>query len=97
MSGEGALGVFDCPTRVGISNRRLVSLDARGVTFRTKDGKTAALGPVAFLMRFVEHTLPAGFVKIRHYGLLAPSNVSSALQRPASRWTRPARQPLMSP
>jgi hypothetical protein len=63
--------------RVGISNRRLISLDERGVTFRTKDGKVATLGPVAFLERFVEHVLPAGFVKIRHYGLLAPSNVST--------------------
>jgi len=64
--------------RVGISNRRLVSLDERGVTFRTKHGKSATLPPVAFLDRFVEHVLPAGFVKIRHYGLLAPSNVPSA-------------------
>ena len=63
--------------RVGISNRRLISLDERGVTFRTKDGKVATLGPVAFLERFVEHVLPAGFVKIRHYGLLAPSNIST--------------------
>lgn len=61
--------------RVGISNRRLLSLDERGVSFRTKDGKVATLSPVAFLERFVEHVLPAGFVKIRHYGLLAPSNI----------------------
>jgi hypothetical protein len=33
-----------------------------------------ALGPldaVEFLRRFVQHVLPKGFVKIRHYGLLA--------------------------
>jgi hypothetical protein len=64
--------------RVGISNRRLLSLDERGVSFRTKDGKVATLSPVAFLERFVEHVLPAGFVKIRHYGLLAPSNIPAA-------------------
>lgn len=64
--------------RVGISNRRLLSLDERGVTFRTKHGKVTTLKPIAFLERFVEHVLPkGGFVKIRHYGLLAPSNVGT--------------------
>jgi hypothetical protein len=57
----------------------LVSLDERGVTFRTKNGKTLTLDPVAFLSRFVEHVLPSGFVKIRHYGLLAPKHVSTLL------------------
>jgi hypothetical protein len=76
--------------RVGISNHRLVALDARGVTFRTKNGKTVTLDPVTFLDRFVEHVLPTGFVKIRHYGLLAPSNrpqltLAHAARRPA-RW-----------
>jgi hypothetical protein len=39
------------------------------VTFRTKDGQTVTLSPVAFLRRFVQHILPDGFHKIRHYGL----------------------------
>jgi hypothetical protein len=65
--------------RVGISNYRLVSLNACGVTFRTKDGKTVTLEPVTFLGRFIEHVLPKGFVKIRHYGLHAPSHVASEL------------------
>jgi len=67
--------------RVGLSNQRLVSLDERGVTFRTKNGKTVTLEPVAFLARFVEHVLPSGFVKIRHYGLLAPKNISTHFAR----------------
>jgi hypothetical protein len=57
--------------RVAISNSRLVSIDDRGVTFRTRDGNTATLEPVEFLRRFVNHVLPPRFVKIRHYGLLA--------------------------
>jgi hypothetical protein len=65
--------------RVGLSNRRLISLDARGVTFRTKNGKTKTLDPVVFLSRFVEHVLPKGFVKIRHSGLLAPAQVGTSL------------------
>jgi hypothetical protein len=67
--------------RVGLSNRRLVSLDERGVTLRTKSGKTVTLEPLAFLGRFIEHILPAGFVKIRHSGLLAPRHVSTLFAR----------------
>ena len=65
--------------RVGISNRRLVSLDPSGVTFRTKSGKSVTVEPVEFLSRFVEHVLPPRFVKIRHYGLLAPAHVATSL------------------
>jgi hypothetical protein len=65
--------------RVAISNRRLVSLDERGVTFRWKDYrisgrtryKTMTLSPEEFMRRFLLHVLPSGFHRIRHYGLLA--------------------------
>ena len=83
--------------RVGVSNRRLISLDERGVTFRTKDGKVATLGPVAFLRRFVEHVLPAGFVKIRHYGLLAPSHVPTAFAEACAALAAPRSTPADEP
>lgn len=65
--------------RVAISNRRLLALDERGVTFRWKDyratGKTRykamTLGADEFMRRFLLHVLPGGFHRIRHYGLLA--------------------------
>lgn len=65
--------------RVAISNRRLVALDDRGVTFRWKDyrtkgrtrHKTMTLGVDEFMRRFLLHMLPGGFHRIRHYGLLA--------------------------
>ena len=65
--------------RVAISNHRLVSLDERGVSFRWKDyrangrmrHKTMTLSPEEFMRRFLLHVLPAGFHRIRHYGLLA--------------------------
>jgi Putative transposase/Transposase zinc-binding domain len=67
--------------RVAISNSRLVSLDARGVSFRWKDYrasqsdkpqiKTMTLPAEEFLRRFLLHVLPSGFHRIRHYGLLA--------------------------
>lgn len=65
--------------RVAISNRRLVSMDENGVSFRWKDyrskgrtrHKTMTLAAGEFMRRFLLHVLPAGFHRIRHYGLLA--------------------------
>jgi Putative transposase/Transposase zinc-binding domain len=65
--------------RVAISNRRLLALDERGVTFRWKDyratgktrHKTMTLTADEFMRRFLLHVLPSGFHRIRHYGLLA--------------------------
>ena len=65
--------------RVGISNQRLISMDERGVCFATKSGKTITLTPQEFIRRFLLHVLPPGFVKTRHYGLWAASNVSTRL------------------
>jgi hypothetical protein len=66
--------------RVGMSNQRLVSFDEQDVCFRTKHGKTTTVDAVEFLRRFLLHVLPAGFVKIRHYGLLAAANVNTKLE-----------------
>jgi hypothetical protein len=57
----------------------LVAVTATAVTFRTKDGRTATLHPHEFLRRLLLHVLPAGCVKIRHAGLFAPRQVSTAL------------------
>jgi hypothetical protein len=63
--------------RVAISNGRLVKFEDGRVTFRYQDyadasrHKCLTLDGVEFLRRFVQHVLPKGFVKIRHYGLLA--------------------------
>jgi predicted Zn-ribbon and HTH transcriptional regulator len=76
--------------RVAIANSRLVELRPDAVTFRTKNGKTETLHPVQFLRRFVEHVLPAGFKKIRHFGLYATSHADTLeaarcqLSRPTS-------------
>lgn len=65
--------------RVGIANSRLLAVDGDHVTFRTKNGKTATVAPVEFLRRFLLHVLPPRFIKMRHYGLLAPANVNTKL------------------
>ncbi|HEX7506737.1 MAG TPA: IS91 family transposase [Polyangia bacterium] len=66
--------------RVGISNQRLVSFDGAEVCFFTKQGKTSTIDAVEFVRRFLLHVLPAHFVKIRHYGLVAAANVRSKLE-----------------
>ncbi len=90
--------------RVAISNRRLVSMDERGVSFlwkdyRAKSGrgagqrhKTMTLSPQEFIRRFLLHVLPAGFHRIRHYGLLANGNrrAKLALARELLQVPRPA-------
>jgi hypothetical protein len=63
--------------RVAISNHRIVSLADGKVTFRWKDyahnSKQRLMTVTAeeFLRRFLLHTLPRGFVRIRFYGFLA--------------------------
>jgi hypothetical protein len=65
--------------RVAIANSRLIACDQRGVTFKWKDYrakapdryKTMTLATPEFIRRFLMHVLPAGFHRIRHYGLFA--------------------------
>jgi hypothetical protein len=62
--------------RVAISNRRILAVDESGVTFRWRDRtnsnreRTMKLDGVEFLRRFLQHVLPRGFTRLRHYGLL---------------------------
>lgn len=73
--------------RVAISNSRLIALDERGVTFRWKDYrakrrsryKAMTLEPGEFMRRFLQHVLPGGFHRIRHYGLLANCSRTASL------------------
>jgi len=65
--------------RVGISNQRLLTFDGHEVCFRTKHGNTTTVDAVEFVRRFLLHVLPTGFVKIRHYGLIAAANVTTKL------------------
>jgi hypothetical protein len=73
--------------RVAISNRRLVRVNAEEVTFTHKDyrrgGKSrqTTLSVGAFARRFLQHVLPLGFVRVRHYGLLANRGRDGKLQQ----------------
>ncbi len=63
--------------RVAISNQRLVELRDGQVSFRYKDyaagqqSKVMTLSTTEFIRRFLMHTLPNGFVRIRYFGFLA--------------------------
>ena len=71
--------------RVAISNARLLSQQDGRVQFRYKDYADASRWKVMkltadeFIRRFLLHVLPKGFVRIRHYGLLASRNVATRL------------------
>jgi hypothetical protein len=67
--------------RVAISNGRLLSVDDHAVVFRTRGDETASLPPTEFIGRFLQHILPKGFVKIRHFGLMSSGNVNGKLER----------------
>jgi hypothetical protein len=65
--------------RVAIANSRLIAFDDNGITFRWKDYrlegraryKAMTLQAGEFIRRFLIHVLPAGFHRIRSYGLFA--------------------------
>jgi hypothetical protein len=65
--------------RVAIANSRIKSLHNGMVTFTAKNRKenrteSITIPAVDFIRRFFLHTLPKGFVRIRHYGFLANRN-----------------------
>ena len=63
--------------RVAIANSRLISMEDGKVTFRWRDyrhgrrPRAMTLDAGEFIRRFLLHTLPDGFHRIRHYGFLA--------------------------
>ena len=96
------LRYLSCYThRIAISNRRLISADENGVTFRYKDYrldrparyKTMTLTTDEFIRRFLLHVLPKRFHRIRHYGLLASGNRAVNLAHARELLAVPPEQP----
>jgi Putative transposase/Transposase zinc-binding domain len=83
--------------RVAISNRRLLSLDDKNVTFKWKDYRlegreryqVMTLTTHEFIRRFLMHVLPAGFHRIRYYGLLASGKRADNIARARELLTLP--------
>ena len=76
--------------RVAISNRRLISADDKGVTFKWKDyrldgaeryNRVMTLHPHEFIRRFLMHVLPSGFHRIRYYGFLTSQTRAKNIAR----------------
>ncbi len=71
--------------RTAIGNERLVAIEGDKVLLRVRAdaGKrkscTLAIDGVQFIERFLQHVLPSGFKRIRHFGLLAPAAKSQRL------------------
>lgn len=65
--------------RVAITNQRIKHVDNEKVLFTYRDyrdglSKEMQLTPLQFCHRFLQHVLPKGLAKIRHYGILANRN-----------------------
>lgn len=73
--------------RVAISNQRLIDVEDGRVRFHYKDyadqqqTKVMSLSSEEFMRRFLMHTLPSGFVRIRYYGFLANRCRARQLER----------------
>lgn len=73
--------------RIALSNTRLVHVDDTVVQFRWRDYadgdrvKVLTLPVEEFIRRFLLHVLPQGFVRIRHFGLLANRHRHARLDR----------------
>lgn len=68
--------------KVAISDNRILRVENRTVTFKYREHgttlyRTTSLDVLEFLRRFLQHVLPNGFVKVRHYGFLAANCVLS--------------------
>src|SRR5262249_30337350 len=64
--------------RVALSNSRIVGLTDRTVTFTYRKvgsarPRTSHLDVLEFIRRFLQHVLPHGFMKVRHFGFLHAS------------------------
>lgn len=86
--------------RVAISNHRLVALTDGQVTFRWKDyaagqvEKHMTVEAFEFIRRFLLHVVPSGFMRIRHYGLLANRQREKNVQLCRQLLGTPAVEPL---
>ena len=92
--------------KIAMSESRLMAIDEDSVTFRYQDYRDAqhkvmTLTGTEFLRRFLQHVLPHGFMRIRHFGWLANAcrkkklpevrQAIAAAQRTPSRLSKPAK------
>ena len=87
-AGDGRSSLHYLAPYVAIGDHRIVSCDEGKVTFsyrrvESNRPRKMTLDAMEFIRRFLQHVLPAGFQKVRHYGFLSP-NSRTAIE--AVRW-----------
>lgn len=70
--------------RITISNSRIKWFRDGLVCFTTRKDQTVTIGAVEFMRRYLNHLLPKGFHKIRHFGLYSRSCQNTKLSRARS-------------
>ena len=85
--------------RVAISNERILGCDHEHVCIRARDNRSGGKRPVTlpidtFIGRFLQHVLPRGFKRIRHYGVLAANHKRARLAAARVALQMPEPQPL---
>lgn len=89
--------------RVAIGNSRLLACENGRVRFRWKDYrannrcKSMTLAADEFIRRFLLHTLPKGFRRIRHFGFLANACRATKLTRIRTALDAPKPTPAVEP
>jgi DNA-directed RNA polymerase subunit RPC12/RpoP len=64
--------------KVAISNSRIIKVENRTVTFKyrkhgSSEYRSTSLDVIEFIRRFLQHVLPSGFMKVRHFGFMSPN------------------------
>ena len=88
--------------RTAIGHERILAVRDDGVRLRVRgDGggrnagkKTVRIDGAEFVGRFLQHVLPAGFKRIRHYGLLAPAHKTRCLSQARAALAMPVPNPI---
>ncbi|MFN8961051.1 MAG: IS91 family transposase [Betaproteobacteria bacterium] len=93
--------------RTAIGHERILAVRDDGVRLRVRaDGnggknagknagkKIVRIDGAEFVGRFLQHVLPAGFKRIRHYGLLAPAHKTRCLSQARAALAMPVPNPI---
>lgn len=102
--------------RIAISDSRIIGVEGRTVTFSFKQSgsnrpRRLDLDVLEFIRRFLQHVLPSGFMKVRHYGfmssqcalgiprlrMLIHASLGSSMALSELLTTRPQKPPLPEP
>ena len=87
--------------RVATSNERILGMDGNKVRLRVRDSangnrkKVIRLDAGELIGRFMQHILPGGLKRIRHYGLLGPAHKAANLAAARAALKAPVPDPVV--